>query len=129
MMPSIEEILGPIEREPKVPGTRPGESEKVRYISFQEPRTPDDVFEEVPWVVEPPLPKRGGVILEGCILTLPDGLQFCALLFHSDIEAWQRQIEEGARMLGLVSARLEDEVLHLSDGRSIPLADCKVELD
>ncbi|WP_096484359.1 hypothetical protein [Methylorubrum populi] len=68
-------------------------------------------------------------MLEGCILTLPDGLRFCALSFHREVEAWQRQIEEGARMLGLVSARLEDEVLHLSDGRSIPLRDCKVEFD
>lgn len=68
-------------------------------------------------------------MLPGCILTLPGGLQFCALSFHLDVEAWQRQIEEGARLLGLVSARLEDEVLHLSDGRAIPLADCKVELD
>ncbi|GJE73033.1 hypothetical protein [Methylorubrum podarium] len=128
-MPSIEEIVGPIEREPKIPGTRPGESEKVRYISFKAPRTPSHILKEVTWAVQPPIPKEGGVMLEGCILTLPDGLPFCALLFHSNIEAWQRQIEEGARLLGLVSARLEDEVLHLSDGRSIPLADCKVELD
>ncbi|BAU89947.1 hypothetical protein MPPM_1342 [Methylorubrum populi] len=129
-MPSMEEILGEsIELERKVPGTRPGESEKVRYISFQEPRTPDDIFEEVPWILEPLLPKCGGVVLAGCILTLPDGLRFCALSFHKDVEGWQRQIEEGTRMLGLVSARLEDEVMHLSDGRSIPLRDCKVEFD
>ncbi|WP_238258305.1 hypothetical protein [Methylorubrum podarium] len=115
MLP-IEEILGPIEREPNVPGTRPGESEKVRYISFQEPRTPDDVFEEVPWVVEPPLPKRGGVILEGCILTLPDGLQFCALLFHSDVEAWQRQIVTTSKFTfpRVSRSRDNDDELHSS---------------
>lgn len=128
-MPSMEDILGPIERESKVPGTRPGESQKVRYISFHAPRTPSDVFREVTRAVEPPLPKRGGVVLEGCIATLPDGLRLYALSFHGDVEGWQRQIEEGARMLGLISARLEDEVLHLSDGRSIPLSACKVELD
>ncbi|BAU89946.1 hypothetical protein MPPM_1341 [Methylorubrum populi] len=128
-MPSIEEIVGPIGREWWVPGTRPGESEEVRYVSFQAPRTPSHILKEVTWAVKPPIPKEGGVMLEGCILTLPDGLRFCALSFHREVEAWQRQIEEGARMLGLVSARLEDEVLHLSDGRSIPLRDCKVEFD
>ena len=57
------------------------------------------------------------------------GLRFYALSFHGDVEGWQRQIEEDARMLSRVSARLEDEVLHLSDGRLIPLRDCKVEFD
>ena len=128
-MPSIEEIVGPIEREPKIPGTRPGESEEVRYVSFQPPHRPADVFREVTRAVTPPLPKSGSVMLERCILTLPDGLRFYALSFHSDVRGWQRQIEEGARMLVLVSARLEDEVLHLSAGRSIPLSDCKVEFD
>lgn len=128
-MPSMEEILGPIELERKVPGTRPGESAKVRYVSFQEPNRPSDVFREVTRAVKPPLPQGGGVVLQGCILTLPDGLRFYALSFHIDVEGWQRQIEEGARMLGLVSARLENEVLHLSDGRSILLADCKIEFD
>ena len=90
-MASIKDILGPIEREPKVPGTRPGESAKVRYVSFQELDRPSDVFREVTRAVKPPVPKRGGVVLQGCIVTLPDGLRLYALSFHSDVEGWQRQ--------------------------------------
>lgn len=129
-MPSMEEILGqPIERERAVPGTRPGESEKVRYVSFREPVTPSDVLREIPWKVKPPLPKRGGVVLEGCIVTLPDGTHLCALSYHGDVEGWQKQIEQGAQDLGLVSARLDPDTLHLSDGRSVPLDACTIELD
>ncbi|WP_407524763.1 hypothetical protein [Methylobacterium oryzisoli] len=130
MMPSMEDILGaPIERERRVPGTRPGESETVRYVTFHEPRTPSATFREVTRAVTSPLPKRGGAVLEGCLVTLPDGQRLCALSFHGDIEGWQRQIEEGARMLGLVGARLEADVLHLSDGRSVPLDACTIALD
>jgi hypothetical protein len=130
MMPSMEEILGgPIERERGVPGTRPGEGDKVRYVAFQEPHRPSDTFRNVTRAVKPPLPKRGGVVLEGCIVTLADGLRFYALSFHGDLEGWQRQVEEGARMLGLVSACIEADVLHLSDGRSVPLGACTIELD
>lgn len=129
-MPSMEEILGQtIEQERAIPGTRPGENEKVRYVSFSEPATPSDAFKEVPWRIKPPLPKRGGVVLEGCILTLPDGTRFCALSFHGDVEGWQNQIERGAAELGLLSARLDGDVLHLSNGRTVPLADCTIELD
>src|SRR5260221_11803132 len=109
MAQSIEEILGKVERDRAVPGTRPGESEKVRYVSFERSQSPADVFEGVVWKLNPSLTKKGGVVLENFIITLPDGTPFYALKYHGDLIAWQKQIEQGATDLGFLTGKLESE--------------------
>ena len=105
---TMEQILGaPIERERQIPGTRPEESEKVRYVSFDiSKKRPSDSFDDVVRKISPRIPQRGGVLLDGCVITSPDGLHFYALVFHGDVSGWQAQIEKGAIQAGEIGARL-----------------------
>ncbi len=130
MAQTIEEILGvQVERERAVPGTRPGEAAKVRYVSFSGSKGPADVYEDVVWKIAPPIAQQGGVVLEGCIITSPVGDQFYALSFHGDVAGWQTQIESGAAELGLLSAKVETDDLTISDGRTYGLSDCTIVFD
>jgi hypothetical protein len=129
MVKPIEEILGKLERERAIPGTRPGESETVRYVSLGINQSPSDEYKVVIMKISPPLMKSGGVMLEGCILTLPDGTCFYPLILNGDIPGWQKQIEQGASSLGLLTAKIAEEAFLVSDGRSYPLSECSVEFD
>lgn len=128
---SIEDILGrgPIQKERTIPGTQSGEGDSVRYVSFDTNDIPAKVFRNVTRKIDPPLMSGGGIVLEGCIITLPDTTSLYPLVFHGDIAGWQRQIEEGAHALGLLSAKILDDKIVLSDGREVSLADCHVEFD
>ncbi|MEN3748510.1 hypothetical protein TPR58_15145 [Sphingomonas sp. HF-S3] len=103
MPKSIEEILGrgPVQKERPIPGTLLGEADMVRYVSFYSKELPAKIFRNVTRKVNPPLVTGGGVVLEGCIITLPDTTSMYPLIFHGDVAGWQRQIEEGAHALGL----------------------------
>lgn len=129
MAQSIEEIVGKIGRGRVTPGTKPGDAEKVRYVSFDRAHRPADIFEEVVWRVDPPVAKSGGVVLEGFIVTLPDGTPFYALKYHGDVAGWQSQIERGAADSGYVTARIDADTFVVSDGRQCPLSECTVERD
>ena len=127
MTQSIDQILGKIERERTIPGIRPGESEKVRYVSFDRSQNPSEIFEQVVLKINPPIPSRGGVSFSNAIIALPDGTPFYALKYHGDLCDWQVQIEQGALGLGALSAKLDGDRIIISDGRSYPLAECSVE--
>ncbi len=123
----MEQILGvTFERERKIPGTRPGEGDTVRYISFTDPVTVPELFDTTVSKVEPPLIRGGGAILEGTRLKLPDGEQFFAVTFHGD-EAWPMQIEQGASLLGRKTAKVLGGDIVTSDGRLFPLSECEIE--
>jgi hypothetical protein len=119
-------ILDRIEREPKIPGTRPGEAAEVRYVSFAPADAPADEFAKVLAQIRPVVPKDGGVCLDNCVITLPDGTMFYAMAYHADIEGWQLQIEGGARALGRDFAWIDGDRFVVSDGRSVPLSACAV---
>lgn len=125
MTQSIEEILGKITRERAVPGTGPEGT--VRYVSFDESQKASEVFEGVVWKVKPAIPKSGGVNLENFTIITPDGARFYPLKYHGDVIGWQKQIEAGAEMLGLFTAKIESDALSISDGRSYPLSACTIE--
>lgn len=127
MAQSIEEILGKITRERAIPGTGPEGAEKVRYVSFDESQKPSEIFESVVWKIKPPMVKNGGVNLENFTITTPDGARFYPLKYHGDVMGWQKQIEAGAEMLGLFTAKIDSDALSLSDGRSYPLSACTIE--
>lgn len=130
MVRSIEEILGvEIERERNIPGTRPGEGEKVRYVGYASCEDPAQTYESVVWKVQPPIAKQGGVMLAGCNIRTPAGDQFYALSYHGDVAGWLAQIEGGAAALGLLSAKIESDCLAISDGRTLPLNECVIDLN
>lgn len=124
---SFEELLGQVEREPVLPGTRPGESDKVRYVEFKKPERPADSFDAVVGQISPPLVNRGGVVLENWVITVPEGPSFYPVAYHSDLAGWTRQIEEGAAELGRLTAKIEADALLIADGRSYPIAQCAIE--
>jgi hypothetical protein len=128
---SMSQILGNggLEAERKAPGTRPGEENSARYVSFLNPSSIPELFNSVIKKITPPLTKGGGVVLEGTKLKLPDGTPFFAVLFHGDLEGWQKQIERGASELGQATARVLASDVIVSDGRSYPLSSCKIEFD
>jgi len=70
----------------------------------------------------------GGIVSDSCRITLPNGQRFLALSFHGDLDGWRKAVEAGARNLGLSLARIEDDHLIISDGQSVPLSECKVDL-
>ena len=131
MPKSFEEILGrgPIQQERTIPGTQPGEADTVRYVSFGPNEKPAKVFRTVTTKIDPPFLSDGGCVLEGCIITLPDKTSLYPLAFHGDVVGWQRQIEGGARALGLLFGKILDDRIVLSDGREISLANCDIEFD
>ena len=131
MARSIEEIVGKIERERVIPGTRPGQiqSDNVRYVSFGQRDDPAEAYLNVTRRVDPPLAKSGGVMLDGCIITVPDGARFYPLVLNGDVQGWLRQIDQGASELGLLTGKIISATFLVSDGRSYPLTACSVEFD
>jgi hypothetical protein len=49
------------------------------------------------------------------------------LVLNGDEAGWRKQIENGAVELGLLTGQFRRGAFVVSDGRSIPLSDCKVE--
>jgi hypothetical protein len=123
-----EDFFDRVERERKIAGTRPGESPKVRYVSFEAGKSPSKEFLKVTRAL-PRIAKRGGVMRDDSVITLPGGAMFFPFIFHDDVEGWQRQIEGGARALGRCFAWIEGDNFVVSDGRSVPLSACKVMFD
>lgn len=131
MAKQMDEILGAgsLQTERRVPGTLEGESESIRYVSFDGKEDPSKIFRAVTRQVNPPLMSGGGVVLEGCVIWLPDGTPFYCLYFHGDVAGWQKQIEQGAQELGVLSAKIDAGNIAVSDGRSFELSECKVVFD
>ncbi len=69
----------------------------------------------------------GGIVSDRCRISLPTGMAFHALSYHGDIVGWKAAVEAGARARGLLLARIERDQFIVSDGRSFPLSECKVE--
>jgi hypothetical protein len=123
----MERIFGVGAFERKIPGTGPGEEASVRYLSFDHPASIPTLFDEALDKIEPSLVNSGGAILEGTKLELPDGSRFFAIWFSVDLEGWCKQLELGAKELGLATAKVLGGDVIVSDGRSYPLSSCKIE--
>lgn len=106
-----------------LPGYQKVEGIEVSYIQFSQ----SDDFKKVTTFIHPPLPKSGGVIEEGCYVITPQGERLYAVVYHSDIEGWRKQIEQGAEQLGLLTGKISENSIELSDGRIYALSDCKIE--
>ncbi|CNI82179.1 Uncharacterised protein [Yersinia rohdei] len=99
----------------------------VIYFSDDGKNTPKKQFNDLIDSVEPRNAKSGGRNAEGCNITLPDGQLFYAMGYHGDIEGWRKDIEAGAKRLGLFLAHIEGDRFIVSDGRSFALSECTIE--
>lgn len=127
----LEKILGgkitSFDEEP-LPGMEASADSEVVYFAEHSSEDIADQMRQLARQVSPPLLKHGSVGTTMHKLTAPTGEVFHAIRYRGDIEGWRRQIEEGARALGVVLGRIEDgRVLALSTGRKISLSDCKHE--
>ena len=72
--------------------------------------------------------KEGGALTENCKIWLPTNELFHELSYKGDIEGWRKGITLGATHLGLLTAKIAEGNIEISDGRVYALSDCKVEL-
>lgn len=129
MPTEMERVLGAkIGRDDsKLWGTGEGEDpRKVRLVALPLQGNRRSNFNKVTRAITPPRLKNGGCVLQDDLLT-PEGERFAVLTFHGDVTGWQRQIEEGASLLGLKSAKICGDQLVVSDGRQVAIVDCKIE--
>ncbi|WOZ75819.1 hypothetical protein [Kosakonia sacchari] len=127
---TLEKILGgKIEQSNarNIPGVTIVDGQQVVYFSDDGKNTPRKQFNNITCFSEPPNAVRGGVNDRGCKVTPPSGPIFHAISYHGDLDGWRKDIEAGAIGLGLLLAQIKGDQLVISDGRSIPLSDCKIE--
>lgn len=110
--------------EPDFPGLSSDRQNMARYVCFPTGEQPYDLNKKVTRAVQPLIPTAGTISLANVIVSVPSGEHFFAIDFYMQPEAWVEQIERGAAMLGLLSARIEGEQFILSDGRSFAISDC-----
>lgn len=110
-----------------VPGLNPVEGVEFVYYQDDKKVKPKKLFKSLLDGVNPRSAKKGGRVSDSCNVVFPDGSLFRAMSYHGDLEGWRRDIEVGAKILGLLLARIESDQFIISDGRSIPLSDCKIE--
>lgn len=117
-----------------IPGTIKVEGREYLYISedgedffTKNSRAVEkqSLFDKVTSLFE--IAQSGGVISENCKLRLPTNELFHGLSYKGDIEGWRKQIEQGAELLGLLTGKISENNLELSDGRIYALSDCKIE--
>ena len=106
-----------------IPGTIKVEGIEVSYIQISQ----SDDFDKVTTFIKPFLPKSGGVSEDRCYVITPQGERLYAVVYHSDIEGWREQIKQGAEILGLLTGKISENNIELSDGRIYALSDCKIE--
>ncbi|MHB9799642.1 hypothetical protein ACYCAX_17740 [Pseudomonas sp. MT3] len=110
-----------------VPGTDGASTREAIYFSDDGKNKFRKQFKNITCFTEPPNATCGGINEAGCDVTPPDGPLFHAAIYHGDLSGWRKDMEEGARGLGLLLARIEGDQFVISDGRSFPLSECKIE--
>jgi hypothetical protein len=124
----MEEFLGvPIGGDGSVPGTVKREGVDYVYFADDGKRTFRKQFKALTGYTNPPYAKSGGATEEGCTISLPDGSMFHAVEYHGDVQGWSKDIEEGARALQVVLARIEGNRIVTSDGKSFALTECEIK--
>ena len=111
--------------EQELPGLvrTPGASEVVYFADDGALALEDQMYRHLSRVA-PSMPKSGGVHATKHTLRLPTGELFHAIKYRGDVAGWQTQIQEGAKLLGVVLGTIEEGwVFALSDGRRIALSD------
>lgn len=74
------------------------------------------------------IPQNGDVISENFIIITPKEERFYGLSYSKDISGWRMQIELGAQILHLKTARIEEgEYFHIEEGDKFKLEDCLFE--
>jgi hypothetical protein len=126
MKNTIEEILGvkSLSGDREIPGTHTVEGREYCYFECADENC-ELIFQRLVRAITPAIPTDGGAITGGCELTLPDGRKFHAMSYKGDLLGWRMQIERGAEYLEIVTAKLVEDNLVVTNSEEIPLAICK----
>jgi hypothetical protein len=122
-------IDGYIQRERKLPGTVHIDGKEFIYFADNGAGDFRKQFLTLITKIKPSHQREGGVISQACRIHLPDGSLFHGISYRGDIEGWRQQIEDGAKELGVLLAKIQDDRIVFSDGRSAALGDCVLEID
>ena len=109
-----------------IPGTISVQGREFAYIESGGRDAFDALFPKLTTYADE-LPGDGGAISTNAVLSLPDGRRLYGISYRGDLEGWRRAIEAACGFLGYELAMIEGDVLRLSDGTVVPLADCVVE--
>jgi hypothetical protein len=126
----LEQILGgTIEQRGQrtLPGLRPVEGVEFVYYEDDGKSKAKKQFNAILDSAGSIRATNGGVVSDSCKIYMPDGHLFHVLSYHGDIDGWREAVESGAKARGLLLARIEGDQFVISDGRSIPLSECKIE--
>jgi len=111
-----------------IPGTDGATTRKTVYFSDDGKNKFRKQFKNITCFTDPPNATEGGVNEAGCSITPVEGPLFHAIEYHGDIEGWEKDIKAGAKGLGLLLANIDGDNFVISDGRSVPLSECKIVL-
>ena len=129
----LEKLLSasPVQMEIIVPGTRIVEGREFCYVSNKNQIKFEILFKKLFECECSVIPESGGVIIEGCKITLPNGEIFEGISYRGDIEGWRQQIKEGAKALNEKLARIDIDTdsIVLDDMQSFCLSDCEIDFD
>lgn len=126
----LERVLGgKLERANSriIPGADGATTRGVIYFSDDGKNKFSKQFKNITCFANPPNATNGGVSEGGCKIVPPDGPIFHAAIYHGDLDGWRKDVEAGAKGLGLLFARIEGDLFIISDGRLVPLSNCKIE--
>ncbi|MFO6465402.1 hypothetical protein ACK8OR_13485 [Jannaschia sp. KMU-145] len=98
------------------------------YIFFEVPpgETPNSAFTKLTTASDPIHASDGGASEHGCSVETPDGVVYHCLVTNRDVDGWRTDIAAGARHHGWSLAKIEGRRFALDDGRTYPLADCRI---
>ncbi|MOA20928.1 hypothetical protein D3C78_1414010 [compost metagenome] len=111
-----------------MPGVLPVDGVEIVYYQDDKRTTPKKLFKSFLDGLSFRNAKNGGRASDSCSVLSPDGLLFRVMSYHGDLAGWRKDIEEGAKGLGLLLAKIEGDQFVISDGRSFPLSEYKIEI-
>lgn len=110
-----------------IPGMDGAPTRETMYFSDDGKNKFRKQFKNITCFADPTNATSGGVNEAGCSITPLDDPLFHAVIYHGDIDGWRKDIEAGAKGMGLLLAQIEGDQFVITDGRSIPLSECKIE--
>ncbi|MDP8185532.1 hypothetical protein [Phocoenobacter skyensis] len=128
MTKTLEEILGfdPLTYVNEIPGKIKCDFREFWYVEDNEGKFQKKLFDKLTDAVDPPLCKSGGVITQNCKITTINGRVFEGLSYKGDLEGWRQQIIQGAEILNVDLAQIQDNKLVLLTDESYDLDECDI---
>ena len=111
-----------------VAGVSPNPGTETIFVAEMKKVRNGKLFSKLTKSVKPLIPKHGGSIDIGCILTIPDGQKFFAIEYHGDVEGWRKQFLAGAKVVNATTAFIVSDNFVIDDGRVVALELCDFEL-